>query len=281
MRTPTNHVPLHLLERYAAGQTDDATDVWWAVEAHLETCVVCADRLAEVVGRASPATAALLNRVWAGLVTTVVPAQTVRSSAGARRRAHWSRWAKHWAAPALLPRLAMTVLVVITALGLDLADGVAGRYPSLVLLVAPVAPLLGVVAAWSRRLDPAYELVVASPRAGLDLVLRRTVAVLVVVVPILAVAGWFVGASPALWLLPCLACTVGALALGELVGLHRAATGIGVAWAVLAVGPSMALGRPSVLLAAAGLPVWAVVTVTVTAVLVLRRRGYTALTSAN
>ena len=38
-------------------------------------------------------------------------------------------------------------------------------------------------------------------------------------IPALAVAGWMTGASPARWLLPCLAFTAGALALGELIGL--------------------------------------------------------------
>jgi hypothetical protein len=177
----------------------------------------------------------------------------------------------------------MTVLVVLAAVGLDLADdGVGGRYPSLVLLLAPVAPLLGVAAAWSRGVDPAYELAAASPRAGLDLVLRRTVTVLVVVIPALGVAGWVVGASPTLWLLPCLALTVGALALGELIGLHRAATGLAVAWAVVAVAPSLALGQPSVLLAAAGVPAWAVVTgVVAVLVLALRRHAYTTLASTH
>ena len=61
--------------------------------------------------------------------------------------------------------------------------------PSLLLLLAPVAPLLGVAAAWARGTDPAYELVAATPRAGLYLVLRRTLAVLVVVIPALTVAG--------------------------------------------------------------------------------------------
>jgi hypothetical protein len=172
------------------------------------------------------------------------------------------------------------VLVVLTAVGLDLVDGgAAGRFPSLVLLLAPVAPLLGVAAAWSRGVDPAHELVVACPRAGLDMVLRRTVVVLVVVIPALGVAGWVVGASPAVWLLPCLAFTAGALTLGEVVGLHRAATGLAMSWVAVAVGPSLVMGRPSVLLAAAGVPAWAAVTAAVTAVLLARRRAYTALAS--
>ena len=73
----------------------------------------------------------------------------------------WSRWV---ARRRCWPRLAMTRAGRRRGARLDLADSAAGgAFPSLVLLLAPVAPLLGVAAAWSRRLDPAYELVVASP----------------------------------------------------------------------------------------------------------------------
>jgi hypothetical protein len=276
MNMPSRHVSADLLERYAAGDRR-RPDVWWAVEAHLEACAPCRERLGHAVTRVSPATAALLERVRTGLVADVARvAQPRRRPAIARLvRSSW-----RWAAPAVLPRLGMTVLMVLVALGLDLADGRAGgRYPSLVLLLAPVAPLLAVAAVWSRGLDPAYEIVAASARAGLDLVMRRTVAVLLVVIPALAGAGSLVGVSPARWLLPCLAFTVGALALGEVVGLHRAASGLIVAWAAIVVGPSLATGRPPVALTAASLPVWAVVTAAVTVALVVRRRAYTALSS--
>lgn len=274
------HVPADLLRRYAAGEEDaGAQDAWWAVEVHLESCAACREQLREVVARCSPATAELLERVRAGLAVEV---SRIRPMPRRRLAGAWWRWARWWATPALLPRLGMTVLVVLAAVGLDLADDTgAGRFPSLVLLLAPVMPLLGVAAAWSRGLDPAHELVVASPRAGLDLVLRRAVAVLAVVIPALGVAGWLVGASPARWLLPCLAFTVGALALGEVVGLHRAATGLTLGWGAVVVGPSLITGRvPQLLAAPASLPGWAVATAVVAVVLVALRRGaYTGLAS--
>jgi hypothetical protein len=174
----------------------------------------------------------------------------------------------------------MTVLIVLAALGLDLVDQVGrGRFPSLVLLIAPVAPLLGVAAAWSRRLDPAYELTVASPRAGLSLVLQRATAALVVVIPLLAVAGWAVGASPARWLLPCLAFTAGALALGEVIGLNRAAIGLAIGWVTAVVGPSILTATSPELLEPRALPAWAALTGLIAIVLVLRRNAYTGLGS--
>jgi hypothetical protein len=269
------HVATGLLERYAHGGAGLGADVVWAVEAHLEACGGCRDRLGETVTRQSPDTVALLERVRAGLAAGVArsPRMPARRLPRLPGRALW------WAPPALLPRVGMTVLVVLAALGLDVADGAAGRWPSLVLLLAPVAPLLGVAAAWSRGLDPAYELVVASPRAGLWMVLRRTLAVLAVVIPTLTLVGWVVDASPARWLLPCLALTVGALALGELVGLYRASTGLALGWAAVVVAPSLVTAQPPALLAATSLPGWAAATVVVAMVLVLRRGAYTGLAS--
>jgi hypothetical protein len=274
------HLPAGLLEGYIAGGPSLGTDAVWAVEVHLESCAACRDRLAAVVERGSPATAVLLERVRAGLAAEL--ARSPRMPA--RRFRPWGRLsglARWWAAPALLPRLVMTLLVVLAAVGLDLADAAAGRYPSLVLLLAPVTPLVAVAAAWSRGLDPAHELVVASPRAGLDLVLRRTAAVLAVVIPALGVAGWLVGASPARWLLPCLAFTVGALALGGVVGLNRAATGLALGWALAVVTPSLVTARPPGLLASASLPGWAAATVVVAIVVVARRGAYTGLPSGS
>jgi hypothetical protein len=273
------HVSVDLLDRYAASASNaDGHGSWWAVEAHLETCAPCRDRLRDVVELRSPSTTLLLERVREEL-----GAEVDRSPRLARRRL-WNRLPRGtwWAAPAVLQRLGMTVLVVAVALLLDLADGAArGRAPSLVLLLAPVAPLVGVAAVWARGLDPAHEVVQATARAGLDLVLRRTLAVLTVVVPVLALAGWVVGMSPARWLLPCLAFTAGALVLGERFGLHRAATGLVLAWTAGVVAPSLVVSRSPDLLTTASLPAWSVAFVVVLVVLVARRgAAYTSMRSS-
>jgi predicted anti-sigma-YlaC factor YlaD len=286
-RIETGHLPAPLLQRYAAsaagtpGTPDnpDMPDGAWTVEAHLEACAACRQVLADVVERSSPQVTALLRRVEAQLTEDVrrsAPAPARRRGLAGRA----VRWARSWAAPAMLPRIVMTVLVVAAAVMLDVVDeavdgAVEGRFPSLVLLVAPVAPLVGVSAAWSRRLDPAYEVVAASARAGLDLVLRRAVAVLAVVIPALAAAGAMVGVSPARWLLPCLAFTGGALVLGEIVGLRQAARGLAVLWAAAVVGPSLWLDRAPAVLDTAVRPAWLAVLVLVAALLTLRRRAYT------
>jgi hypothetical protein len=261
--TGSSHLPARLLERYAAGTPGTGgPEAAWTVEAHLESCGMCRQVLADVVGHTDPALTTQLRQVEARLATAVrrsVQTPAVRHRA-IRRVAGWAR---SWTAPATLPRVLMTVLVVAAAVGLDLADAASSsRFPSLVLLVAPVAPLVGVSAAWSRRLDPAYEVIATTPRAGLDLVLRRAVVVLAIVIPVLAVAGALVGVSPAGWLLPCLAFTTGALALGEVVGLREAARGLAGAWA-------------PVVLDAVGRPAWLAALVAAAALLAARRRGYT------
>ncbi len=268
----SEHIASTALRQYVEDEVAIAADALWAIEAHLENCAACRARLGEIVTRYSPETVSLLAGIHADLATGVA-----WSSQMPARNLH-RQFVRRWAPPGLWPRLAMTLLVLAAALGLDLASG-ANVLPSLVLLIAPVAPLLGVAAVWSSGLDPAHELVVASPRAGLYMVLRRTLAVLVVIIPALGVAGWLAGASPAAWLLPCLAFTAGALALGELVGLGWAAAVLGVAWTAAVIAPSLLALRLSLLLQPVSLPYWAGLIAVIAVVLIARRDAYTGLRS--
>jgi len=272
--TTDSHVPAELLDRYAAADAGLGADRAWAVEAHLESCAPCRHRLGEAVQRRGPQTAALVERVRTGLATELARSSPALAPRGRLRRARAARWAT----PTLLPWLGMTVLVVLTAVVFDLtAKAAGGRLPSLVLLLAPVAPLLGVAVAWTHGRDPAYELVTATPRAGLYLVFRRTAAVLAVVLPVLAAAGWVVGASPARWLLPSLAFTVGALALGSVIGLPRAAGGLALVWTAAVAAPSVLTARPPTVLEPVTGPGWAAATALVVVLLVARRGAYTRL----
>ncbi|EXG80645.1 hypothetical protein [Cryptosporangium arvum] len=236
-----------ILTRYAHGGNglDDAT--LWSVEVHLDGCADCRAHLA------TPATADLLDRVAASLDQAI---RTGPAPAPYRRPAFTVH--RRWLAWTLLPWLAMTIAVVTCAVALD---RVAPSLPSLVLLLAPVAPLPGVAASWSRRFDPVWELIVTTPSAGLAMVLRRTLAVLVVVLPVLLVAGLSTGTSLALTLLPCLAFTAGTLALGAFVGVRPAAIGLGLAWSGAVLLPSLASESLSPLLRPGSTALWAVAAV--------------------
>ncbi|GAB2850689.1 zf-HC2 domain-containing protein [Streptomyces deserti] len=264
------HVSMRIIDGYARGGTDLAADEVWAVEAHLEACRVCRDRLSAAVGAEVPAVASLVDTVWSGLEPHVAVTATMP------RGRRWSARLSRWMTPTMVPWLAMVVGVTLLALLLDLVDTGSGEV-SLVLLLAPVLPVLGVAASWSRGLDPAYELTASVPRAGLYLVLRRTASVLGVVIPALLLGGWVTGVMVAQWLLPCLAFTSTTLALGGVVGVTRAAVALAAVWAAVVVAPTLATSRTTFALQAGALPVWGLILALGIGVVSARRGAYSVL----
>jgi hypothetical protein len=265
--TTGGHASRELITAYVVGDSSLPADRVWGLEAHLENCPRCRRVVAETTTARLPAVDAVLDGLWTTLAATAVERPAPTHSGLVRR-------ARTWAPPSQRPWLLMGVLVVAAAIGLDLL-AVPGRLPSLVLLLAPVVPLAGVAAAWSGRLDPMGELTATTPRAGVQLVLRRTAAVLAVLIPALAAAGGITGVSLALCLLPCLAFTVGALALGTLLGVHRAAAVLGVLWTVAVVLPSLLTNHLPLLLAPASVPGWALAVTAAALVTALRARVFT------
>ncbi|MDX8034211.1 zf-HC2 domain-containing protein [Lentzea sp. BCCO 10_0856] len=253
-----HHPGEQLLRRYARGDDDIAADQLWAVESHLETCAPCRGRLVP-----DP----IAETVWADLAPLLEHTPQMPSARP------WRRRLTAWVSPTAGPWLAMILVVVFVAVLLDRLSKVAPGGISLVLLIAPVLPVLGVAASWGRTLDPVYELTASTPRAGLPLVLRRTAAVLAVVVP-----GLFAtGASLTQWLLPCLAFTAGTLALGGLIGVTRAAIALVALWAAAIVAPAVALSRSPGAFDPAATPVWAAALALGLLVIALRRTAFTRL----
>ncbi|MFI0714237.1 zf-HC2 domain-containing protein [Streptomyces inhibens] len=270
------HASRQLIDDYARGDATMAADTVWALEAHLETCAPCRSHLGASVATEAPDIAALLDTVQAGLEPQLDAAVRAPS------RRHRLKWVSAWLTPAMAPWLAVIVLVTLMALLLDAASSptLFGDVSPL-LLIAPVLPLCGVAASWSRGLDPTHELTASTARAGLPLLLRRTTAVLVVVLPGLLVGGWLTGTvTAAQWLLPSLAFTSTALALGSVVGVTRAATGLAVAWGVVVV-PAWATGRVPLALQLAlqqdQLPVWGLLLALGIGTVIVRRNAYSTL----
>ncbi|MGW5213470.1 zf-HC2 domain-containing protein [Streptomyces sp. NPDC004051] len=270
------HVSMRLLDDYARGDTEMAVDAVWALEAHLETCAMCRSRLAASVATEVPGIATLLDTVRAGLEPQLDAA--VRAPSRRRR----PRWLSAWLTPVMAPWLAMTGVVALMALLLDsLAPPAFFGDISPVSVIAPVLPLCGVAASWSRGLDPAHEMTASTARAGLPLLLRRTTAVLVVVLPGLLVGGWLTGTmTAAQWLLPSLAFASTALALGSVVGVTRAATGLAVAWGVV-VAPTWITGHVPhalrVVFQPDQLPVWGLLLALGIGAVITRRNAYSTL----
>ncbi|MEU1287627.1 zf-HC2 domain-containing protein [Kitasatospora sp. NPDC005856] len=271
------HASRRLIDDYARGDTAMAADTVWALEAHLETCAPCRSHLAASVATEAPGVAALVDTVRAGLEPRLDEAVT--------RPSRWHRpsWVSSWLTPVMTPWLAMTAVVTLVALLLDVAappDFLGGS--SVVSLLAPVLPLCGVAASWSSGLDPAHELTASTARAGLPLLLRRTTSALLVVLPALLLGGWLTGTTTAAqWLLPSLAFTSTALALGSVIGVTRAAVGLAVAWGVVVVAPAAVTGRfPSVLQLALQpdrLPLWGLLLALGTGAVIARRDAYSTL----
>jgi hypothetical protein len=129
------------------------------------------------------------------------------------------------------------VVAVAVAIGFAAAAGDASWSAdsrlAVVLAVAPLVPLLGVALAYGAVADPAHEVAVAAPLSGLRLVLIRTTAVVVaaaLVTGLAVVLGPGSGWLRIAWLLPALATTTAALALGVRVGMHTGAVVVAGLW---------------------------------------------------
>ena len=221
------HIEGSLMDAYLSDALDGISAS--SVEQHLLRCADCRAALAA----ATPLPAADTDAIWLSILDEVeIPPPTFierlavalgTSTAEARLLA---------AAPSLRPSwlagvAAASVLAVLAAwFGTD--DSIV-----LFLCVAPLAPLAGVALAYGPAADPSYEIVAAAPYPSLRLLLLRAAAVLITSVPIVAVAAVLLPVQPWIavgWLLPCLAFSLGALALSEWVPVPTLAAAVGVLW---------------------------------------------------
>lgn len=254
----STHIPAGSLAAYTAGDPALDDTAVWTIEVHLESCADCRAQLADV---APPPLTTLLDDVQ------VMIDRGVRTGPEPVRRRAWRRLAHRWVAWEVLPWLVTICAAVAAAFALDRTFP---QRPSLVLLLAPVAPLAGMLVAWSRRTDPGWEVVGGTARAGLELLLRRTTVILAVVLPPLSLAGWRLGMSPALWLLPALTFTAATLLLGGRIGVARAAATLGGAWFLAVVTPALITSDLPVLVEPSSAPGWAVAAVVGTVLAVWR-----------
>ncbi|GAA1644174.1 zf-HC2 domain-containing protein [Actinoplanes couchii] len=263
----TTHPNPEIIARYADRHTilDEVTA--WSVEAHLEQCSGCRALVAEHLPDPSND---LLARIGADIDTIVAT-----EPAPVRRRRFWAAH-QRWFVWHLTPWLIMTMAVLGCAV---LLQTLFPSLPSLVTLLAPVAPLPGVAVAWSRRHDPAWELLATTPAAGLGMLLRRTAAILAVVVPALALASAGSGAPLALALLPSLGFTTATIALGTFIGVQRATYVLGGAWALTALLPVLLTADLPVMLRPASSPAWALGTLVVAGVVAWRSHHLRGLSS--
>jgi hypothetical protein len=166
-----------------------------------------------------------------------------------------------------------------TGVGVALAGGAAASpWAALLpyLALAPLVPLIAVAAAFSARLDPAYELTLAAPVSALWLLFVRATAVIAVTLVPTAAAAL---ALPGPWwlasvlLLPALAVCATALAAATVVAPVTGAIGAGTAW-VAVVTVAIVARHPAVAFGPAGQAGAAAVLLIAAAVLAVRRERF-------
>jgi hypothetical protein len=225
------HIDPPLLDRYLAGHLDPAGSA--SIEAHVVACEECRAAIAGQLR--DPVLDAAWNTV-ADRVDTASQPWLVRALRRLGVDDATARLVR--ATPAFtLSFILATLLSVFLAVAAAMAVGRPSS-ASLFSVIAPVLPLVAVASGYSSRLDPAQEVVRATPYSQYRLVALRTVVVLV---PCL-VAGTLLGlALPGpwyqaiTWLLPGLALSALAFALLGRISAVVTATVLGLTWTYIAV----------------------------------------------
>lgn len=245
--TPTSHPSAESLASWT--QATASFDVALSVEQHLLRCPACRDVVAGL--RLERPTTALpdAQKTWERVADAVVfptdsRAHRVLRSLGLSEadatlllrtpavRASWT-----WSLVAVL----LFVLAASTF-------GQQGR-TAVVLMVAPVVPLVGVALAYGPATGPQLEQLAPTPYPAVRLVVLRTLAVLGASLPAVLVASALLPAHVAhWWLLPAAGFGAAVLGLSSWVPPSRAAIVLALGW-VAAVSAATRLSEPTLVLA--------------------------------
>jgi len=224
MNDSTWHVPDNLLVRFALDVTslDDVTAA--SIEAHLVACASCRDG----VTAAAPA---VVEATWIELADVIDRPRSSFVERAFRRMGVGSATSRVLAATLPLRAAGLIATVVVAAGAVALSRGAGADGPFLVL--APLAPLATVAAAFARVADPGGEAGIATPLHGAGLAVRRAATVLAVAFVTLGAASLALpslsGAAEA-WVLPGLALALSGLALATWVRIEAAVVGLSFAW---------------------------------------------------
>jgi hypothetical protein len=224
MTSTTWHAPSRVLERFAADPAalDDVTAA--SVEAHLVACAECRQKVAAAVP-------ALVDESWAAIVDVIDRPHPNLAERVLERLGLPSTTAR-LLGPTLPLRAAGLVATLVVAAGaatLSRTTGADGPF----LVIAPLAPLATIAAAFAPVADPGGEAGAATPMYGARLAVRRAVAVLSVTFVALGAASLALpnlSSSAAAWVLPGLALTLTALALSTWIRLELAVWWLGTTW---------------------------------------------------
>lgn len=181
----TWHAEPAVLESYAAEDLDDVRAS--SLEAHLLACGHCREALAPMVPDRR------LDAIWRGIETAVVaprPGVVERTLLRLGVHEHVARLLSATPSLRLSWLLAEGFALVSAALAAQNAAGTRAGGPTLFLflVLAALAPVAGVAAAFGPGVDPAYEVGIASPMRSDRLLFIRATAVLAASIAIGALA---------------------------------------------------------------------------------------------
>jgi hypothetical protein len=238
------------------------------LETHLLACADCRRKVSDGVDSQRE------EQVWQRLLDSVGqpeprPGERFLSALGVP--AHVARLL------ALTPSVGLSwVLSVVAALAFAVFASYGFGEPMPFLVLAPLIPVLGVVVSYQRRLDPLYEIGIASPVGGFRLMLMRATAVLVTSIVVAAVAS--VGIPEirfsAVWLLPALFLTVLTLILSTVMQTASAAVVASAIWVGGVVTAEVVASEPYIVFGATAQLVFAVLAVLLMAGLIGRRGSF-------
>jgi hypothetical protein len=220
-----------------------------SVEQHLLWCDQCRERVnAAVTGKPAPGVVDL-GDMWSQIRDAVeLPRPSVfeRLLQRAGLPAHDAKLVA--VASAFRGKWLAGVTGVLTFVALAAALG-HSRGVWLFLAVAPLVPCIAVAFSYDPKVDPALEPELVTPYPALRLVLLRTVAILAMALPAVALFGLLVpGRAPYTWLLPAVGCVAGVLALSTWTSSLRAAVAVSAVWLVVVWSLVAQAGSPDVVL---------------------------------
>ena len=259
------HADPELLSSYLAGALDAVTAA--SVEEHVGRCETCRAAVGNLL---EPQ---LVERTWAGIRDAVERPPLPYPQRLARRCGLPEPTAVLLAAAASLRGAWLVgafLSVSFATMAAYLSDGTA---LAPFLLVAPLAPVLGVAAAYGPRQDPLEALIATAPYGRTKLILLRTIAVLVSVLPVTALLGLAIPGPPwiaAAWLGPALALVPVLLALAGFVGPRAAATIVTIGWSSVVVASTRGSLEPTWPVEAAQQGVYLILGVAACAVIAVR-----------
>ncbi|GIF00543.1 hypothetical protein [Paractinoplanes rishiriensis] len=199
----------------------------WSVETHLAGCAACRGRLDAVAG------STIARAGWFRMETELdapVPGPVERLLVRLGVPDHTARLL------AAVPALRLSWLAAV-ALTLGLTAVVAWLSgPMVLLVIAPLLPLLGVSVSFGPRVDPTYEIALVAPMHTGHLLMIRCAAVLCTTTVLSGMASLALpkyGLIVLGWFLPALTLTLVSLVLTPRLGPVAAAGTVGTVWLLL------------------------------------------------